>query len=143
MVEPVTSQSKYTRITLARVQSAEDRYKRLGATIALATRGSTPGERDAALAAVRRVLASFPPEEVAILQTSVAGAIPNLEDLLGLKVKVNINTRPPVKRRAGTKRQQIIELLNQGFSPQQVAYKLGMRPNYVYHVKAEMKYESN
>lgn len=53
--------------------------------------------------------------------------------------------RKPAKAKATsasdkmTRRDEIIELLEQDWTPKEIADELGIKPNYVYHVKADLK----
>jgi DNA-binding NarL/FixJ family response regulator len=112
---------------------AEDAYKRLGTCMALAARGATPGERAAAVEAMKRIINGLPAEQKAALDAALLSLVPNTDG-------TQRQYRPPPRRKSGTKREQIISLLNQGYTPRRIAEMLNMRPNYVYHIKAEMKH---
>jgi DNA-binding NarL/FixJ family response regulator len=115
-------------------RGVEDAYKRLGTCMALAARGATPGERVAAVEAMKRIINSLPAEQKGQLNAALQALVPNPD---GSQQRY----QPPRRRKSGTKREQIISLLNQGYKPKRIAEMLNMKPNYVYHVKAEMKHE--
>lgn len=112
-------------------RGSEDAYKRLGTCMALAARGASPGERVAAVEAMKRIINGLPAEQRVALNAALEALVPSPDGQL--------RYRPPPRRKSGTKREQIISLLNQGYKPKRIAEMLNMRPNYVYHVKAEMK----
>jgi DNA-binding NarL/FixJ family response regulator len=112
-------------------RGVEDAYKRLGTCMALAARGATPGERVAAVEAMKRIINGLPGEQRVALNAALEALVPSPDG--------QQQYRPPPRRKSGTKREQIISLLNQGYKPKRIAEMLNMKPNYVYHIKAEMK----
>jgi hypothetical protein len=52
--------------------------------------------------------------------------------------KATIKVATPKGNGKVTRRDQIIALLNKGQSPRQIGDKLGIAPNYVYHVKRDL-----
>lgn len=100
-------------------------YQRLGACINLAIAGSTDGERASGAAAAKRLLAKLTPAEQRVIMRGLPGAIP----------PKRVNHKP------GTKRAQIVELLDKGLKPKDIAIQLGIRPQYVYRVMHDMRQE--
>jgi DNA-binding NarL/FixJ family response regulator len=117
-------------------RGSQDPYTRLGACMALAARGTSPGERAAAVEAMRRIIKALPPDQAAAVTAALQVLVPNADG-------TEKQFKPPrvPRRKIGTKRAEIIALLKQGYKPQRIAEMLNMKPHYVYHVKAEMKHE--
>lgn len=103
-------------------------YQRLGACMNLATAGATEGEKASGRAAVERLLAKLTPEERALLGSPVTGGT---------------RSQPPPQSQAyhrpGTKRAAIADMLSKGYSAKHIAHVLGIKPQYVYRVKADIK----
>jgi DNA-binding NarL/FixJ family response regulator len=117
-------------------RGVEDAYKRLGTCMALAARGASPGERAAAVEAMKRIIETLPSDQKVYLQAALQATVPNTD---GTQRQYQAPRQP--RRKIGTKRSEIIALLKQGYKPKRIAEMLNMKPNYVYHVKAEMKQE--
>src|SRR5215475_16053904 len=92
-----------------------DKLGKVGASIALAMRGTTEGERSAGLATAKRLLAKLSPAETRM----VMQCLPGVGDG---------GQQPPrqTRRRTGTKREKIIELLRQGREPKSIARELNV-----------------
>jgi len=117
-------------------RGTEDPYVRLGACLALAARGTSPGERGAAVEAMRRIIAALPPDQAVAVNAALGALVPNAD---GTQRQYTPPRQP--RRKIGTKRAEIIALLRQGYKPKRIAEMLNMKPHYVYHVKAELKHE--
>jgi DNA-binding NarL/FixJ family response regulator len=101
----------------------ESFYKRLGACMNLATNGATPGEKSSGATAVKRLLAKLDTEEVRIFLNALPSNVP----------------RKPRKHKIGTKREKVVELLQAGYRPKDIATMLEIRPQYVYNVRKEWR----
>ena len=101
-------------------------YGRLGAAINRALEGSTEHEKRAGEAAVIRMMMKLTPAERRILMQGLPGSSSE-----------HSYAPPRSRRRTGTKRERIVDLLQRGFKPSWIASNVGTRVQYVHRIKKE------